>query len=114
MGVMPPDSLETDVVDFDDSLRGPSHTKRLDNAGIKKCLELEDGTVVLFRSQFHRSMTTASLAVLNPDGTSSAYPIEPPNHSPWFIDAVQSGTAGEFATVRQVDGAAVLAWISIK
>jgi hypothetical protein len=114
MGVMPPDSLGTEVVDFDDSLQGPSHTKKLDNAAIKKCLELDDGTVVLFGSQFHRSATTASVAVLHPDGSSSAYPIEPPNHSPWFIDAVPSGTAGEFATVRQVDGAAVLAWISIK
>jgi hypothetical protein len=114
MGVMLLDSLETEVVDFDDSLRGPSHAKKLENAGIKKCLELDDGTVVLFGGQFHNSATTASIAVLQPDGTSSAYPIEPANHSPWIIDAVPSGADGEFATVRQVDGAAILAWISIR
>jgi hypothetical protein len=114
MGVMLLDSLDTEIVDFDDSLHGPSHPRKLDNAGIKKCLELDDGTIVLFGSQLHHSMTTASIAVLNPNGSSNAFPIEPANPSPWIIDAVPSGADREFATVREGDRGATLAWISIK
>jgi hypothetical protein len=114
LGVMLLDSLETEIVDFDESLRGPTRTKRLDNAGLKKCLELDDGTVVLFGSKFHHSMATPSIAVLYPNGTSAAFPIVPAGNSGWINDAVPTGTYREFATVRQVEGVATLAWIAIR
>jgi hypothetical protein len=103
----------TDVVEFDDRLRGPEHTWRLYNASVKAAVEMTDGSSVILGSQWHNA-ATASLAVANRNGDSQNILMQPPYASPWFTDAVQSGNPSELATVRQVNGVATLAWISIR
>ena len=106
-------TVETEVESFDEALGGPSHKRKLSNAGVKKALELKDGSVLIFGSQFRHGATTASITVLNVDGSSKDFTLEPAYQSPWFIDAVPSGVPNEFAMVRVVKHTATLAWISI-
>jgi hypothetical protein len=103
----------TDVVEFDDRLRGPERTWRLHNAGLKAAVEMTDGSIVILGSQWHNA-ATASITVADRNGDSQNILMQPPYTSPWFIAAVQSGNPNELATVRQVNGVATLAWISIR
>jgi hypothetical protein len=91
--------MHTDVLDFDEQLRGPLHTWKLHNAGLKKgALELPDGSAVFFGDDEWHGEERASVARLYNDGTSRSFPVDP--QSPWYLDAVATGVPGEFAAVR--------------
>jgi hypothetical protein len=108
------DTLKTVIVDFDDQLRGPKHVISLHNAGVKKPLELPDGSIAIFGSQFHGTATAAVTRVYK-DGSSKGFLVEPQKQSGWFYDAVYTGNRNEFAAVRSVDDLrAVLDWISFR
>jgi hypothetical protein len=86
----------------------------LNNAGVKKCLELSDGSIAIFGSQFH-GIATAAVTRLYKDGTSKGFLLEPQNQSPWFIDAAYTGHGTQFVAVRStVDGGMVVEWISFR
>lgn len=106
-------TYKTEVADFDEQLRGPLHVWKLENAGVKKAVEFADGSVAVFGSQFLNG-ATASVARLYTNGNSRGFLVQPSHQSGWFSDAVSSGSDKEFATVRQVNGGAVLAWVSFK
>ena len=106
-------TLKTEIVDLDDQLRAKGMTK-LKNAGIKKCLELSDGSIAIFGSAFH-GIATAAVTRLYEDGTSQGFLLEPQNQSPWFIDAAYTGHGTKSVAVRTtVDGGVVVEWISFR
>lgn len=94
-------TLQTEIADFDADLHGPARVLKLNNVGIKKCLELPDGSVAIFGSQFSHSATAAVTRVYK-DGGYKTFLVEPRNESPWYIDAVLTGNGNEIAAVRQV------------
>ncbi len=108
------DTLHTEIIDLDDQLRGPTRVIKLHNAGVKKCLELPDGSIAIFGSQYHNGATAAVTRVYR-DGSSRGFLVEPPYQSGWYYDAVLVGSDKQFAAVRLVDdGRAVLDWVSFK
>jgi hypothetical protein len=112
VAIMLPTS-ETAIVAFDEGLRHSTRIGQLRDAGIKKVLELPDGSVVIFGSQSHGG-ATASIAVWHRDGGAESFLVEPAHRSAWFYDAVPADGKNEFATVRVVGKAATLAWISVE
>ena len=106
-------TLKTEMVDLDDQLH-PRRMIKLNNAGVKKCLELSDGSIAIFGSQFH-GIATAAVTRLYKDGTFKGFLFEPQNQSPWFIDAAYTGQGKQFVAVRStVDVGAVVEWISFR
>jgi hypothetical protein len=83
-------TLETEILRFDDQLRGPTGKLKLYNVGVKKCLELPDGSIAIFGSQFHNSATAAVTRIYK-DGSSKGFLLESPYQSPWYEDAVFTG-----------------------
>jgi hypothetical protein len=65
-------TLKTEIVDLDDQLH-PRRMIELLNAGVKKCLELSDGSIAIFGSQFH-GIATAAVTRLYKDGRSQGVP----------------------------------------
>jgi len=108
------DTLHTEIVDLDDQLRGPTRVTKLHNVGVKKCLELPDGSVVIFGSQFRSGVASAAVTRVEKDGNYKTYSIEPSVRSPWYFDAVPSGVHGEFVAVRLNNDGAQLDWLSFK
>jgi hypothetical protein len=107
-------TLETEILRFDDQLQGPTGKWKVHNVGVKKCLELPDGSITIFGSQFHNSATAAVTRIYK-DGSSKGFLLEPPYQSPWYEDAVFTGNKNQFAAVRLVNsGQAVLDWVSFK
>jgi len=109
-------TLDTVVFGFDPELNGPKRTATIKNAGIKRCLELADGSLALFGSSFD-GQATASVARIYKNGDVKNYLLEPKFQSGWFYDAVASGTGpDEFATVRQLNdsGKGAITWVSLK
>jgi hypothetical protein len=107
-------TYQTEILDFDAQLRGPTHTLKLHNVGVKKCLGLPDGTVAIFGSQFHNGATTAVTRVYK-DGSSKGFLVDPSIAYPWHNDAVLTGKNAEIAAVgRNYSSQAVLDWISFK
>ena len=104
---------ETEILELDEGLSGPTHTRSLTDADVKKALELQDGSVALFGSQY-RNGATASVAVVSKRGAVSRWLIEPQHSSGWFYDAVPTDNPLQFATVRTVGLDAKLTWITIK
>jgi hypothetical protein len=110
------DTLKTDVIHLDDQLRGPTRVIELHNAGIKKCLELPDGSIAIFGSQFH-NIASAAVTRVYKDGTSKGFLVEGAIGSPWYFDAVLTNNpnVSEFAAVRISNVTdAVVDWISFK
>jgi hypothetical protein len=106
-------TLKTEIVDLDNQLH-PRRTIELHNAGVKKCLELSDGSIAIFGSVFHGIATAAVTRVYN-DGASQGFLLEPRNQSPWFIDAAYTGHGTQFVTVRTtIDLGVVVEWISFQ
>jgi hypothetical protein len=106
-------TLKTEIVDLDDQLRQRRKIE-LHNAGVKRCLELPDGSIAIFGSVFH-GIATAAVTRLYKDGTSQGFLLEPQNQSPWFIDAAYTGHGTQFVAVRStVDGGVVVEWISFR
>jgi hypothetical protein len=107
---------ETVIQEFDKDLNGPTRTTKLINTGIKRCLELVDGSFALFGSQY-LSGATASVARVYKNGDIKNFLVQPKFQSGWFYDAVPSASvAGEFATVRQLNdsGRGAITWVSLK
>jgi hypothetical protein len=108
------DTLKTEIVDLDDQLRGPTRVIKLHNAGVKRSLQLPDGSIAIFGSEFHNTATAAVTRVYK-DGSSKGFIVEPPYQSGWYDDAVYTGNKKEFAAVRSMnDTRAVLEWISFR
>lgn len=106
-------TLKTEIVDLDDQLR-PRQTIKLDNAGVKKCLELSDRSIAIFGSQFH-GIATAAVTRVYKDGRSKGFRLEPQDQSPWFIDAAYTGQGTQFVAVRTtIDRGVVVEWISFR
>jgi hypothetical protein len=108
------DTFNTQVIHLDDQLHGPTRVIKLHNAGIRKCLELQDGSLAIFGSQFHGIASPAVTRVYM-DGSAKAFLVEPSRGSPWYIDAVPTGNPKEFAAVRLSNATEiVLDWVSFK
>jgi hypothetical protein len=106
-------TLRTEIVDLDDQLR-PRRMIKLNNAGVKKCLELSDRSIAIFGSVFH-GIATAAVTRLYKDGSSQGFLLQPQNQSPWFIDAAYTGQGKQSVTVRTtVDLGVVVEWISFQ
>jgi hypothetical protein len=111
---MLPEFKHTEILDFDDHLRGPKRTLKLYNVGVSKSLALSDGTIAIFGSQFTDSATAAVTRVYK-DGRYKSLLVEPPHQSPWYIDAVLTGNRNEIAAVRRVDsGYAIVDFLSFQ
>jgi hypothetical protein len=95
-------TLETEILRFDDQLRGPTDKWKLHNVGAKKCLELPDGSIAIFGSYFH-NIASAAVTRVYKDGSSKRFPVEPAIGSPSYYDAVLTGNKNQFAAVRSVD-----------
>jgi hypothetical protein len=107
-------TLDTEIFHFDDKMQGPTRTMKVRNAGVKKCIELPDGSLAIFGSQFHNSATAAVTRVYK-DGSSKGFLVQPPYQSGWYEDAEFIGDKYQFAAVRWVNGGqAVLDWVSFK
>lgn len=108
------DTLDTEIFHFDDKIQSSPTTVKLRNAGVKKCIELPDGSLAIFGSQFHNSATAAVTRVYK-DGSSKGFVIQPPYQSPWYEDATFTGDKNQFAAIRLVNGGqAVLDWVSFR
>jgi hypothetical protein len=106
-------TLRTEIVDLDNQLHERRKYK-LRNAGIKKCLELSDGSIAIFGSVFHGN-ATAAVTRLYKDGTSQGFILQPQNQSPWFTDAAYTGQGKQFVAVRTtIDLAVLVDWISFQ
>jgi hypothetical protein len=107
-------TLDTEIFHFDDKMQGPPRTLKMHNVGVKKCLELPDGSLAIFGSQFHNSATAAVMRVYK-DGSSKGFLVQPPYQSGWYEDAAFTGDKNQFVAARVVNsGQAVLDWISFK
>ncbi len=98
---MLPAFKHTELLDFDEQLRGPKQTMKLENVGVKTALALSDGTIAIFGSQYTDSATAAVTRIYK-DREYKSFRVEPAHESPWYIDAVLTGKGNEFAAVRQV------------
>jgi hypothetical protein len=107
-------TLDPKVVDFDVQRRTSSSVIALYNTGVKKGLELQDGSIAIFGGQY-RNGATAGVTRVYKDGSSKGFLVEPPYQSGWYYDAVLVDGKKQFAAVRLVDdGRAVLDWVSFK
>lgn len=107
------DDRQTVIADFAGDLKSAPKIHKIGSTTVKRAIELIDGTVVVFGSQF-KGGPTASMAWLSPNGSARSALLGPAYSSPWFLNAVPSGEPYQFATVRNVGNAATLAWISLK
>jgi hypothetical protein len=107
------DTFHTEIVSFDDQLRGPRTVVKMHNAGVKKCLELPDGSIAIFGSRFDRGATAAVTRVYR-DGGYKVFDVEPAHQSAFYYDAVATGNKNEFAATRWIGVQPVLEWISFK
>jgi hypothetical protein len=111
---MIPTFKHTELLDFDERLRGPKRTMKLENVGVKTALALSDGTIAIFGSQYTDSATAAVTRVYK-DGEYKSFRVEPAHESPWYINAVLTGNGNEIAAVRQVDsGFAIVDFLSFR
>jgi hypothetical protein len=101
IAMMLPAFKRSEILDFDEQLKGPKRTLKLYNVGIKKALALTDGTIVTLGSQYTDSATAAVTRIYK-DGAYKSFIVQPPHQSPWYIDAVLTGDGNEVAAVRQV------------
>lgn len=107
-------TVNAKVIEFDDQLRRPMRVIKLQNAGVKKGLELPDGSIAIFGSQYHNGATAAVTRIYG-DGTSKGFLVQPLYQSGWYYDAVLVDGKKQCAAVRLVDdGRAVLDWVSFK
>jgi hypothetical protein len=105
---------QSTILDFDRDLRGPIHTVTVNNAGIKKGYELQDGSTIIFGSTIGNN-ATASITRVYGNTSSRQFVLKPEYLSSWINDAVPSDQPHEFVTVRQLsNGNSVIAWISVK
>lgn len=108
----------TEVFDFDDQLRGPSHTLQLHNVGVKKSVGLPDGSIVIVGAANTSLLTaypSAAVTRIYKDGRYQTFLVEPLHQSAWYIDAVLTGKGNEIAAVRQVGAAqGILDFLSFK
>jgi hypothetical protein len=96
---------QTEVFDFDDHLRGPSHQLSLRNVGVKRSLGLPDGSILIIgaaNSSVFAAYPSAAVTRVYRDGRYDTFMVEPLHQSPWYIDAVLTGNSNEIAAVRQV------------
>jgi hypothetical protein len=107
------DTLHTEIVAFDDQLRSPRTVVKLQNAGVKKCIELPDGSIAIFGSQFNNGATAAVTRVY-PDGSYKGFVIEPPHQSGFYYDAVATGNKNEFVATRWIGIQPVVEWVVFK
>lgn len=106
--------LDSELVEFDEQFRGPTRVINLHNAGLRKCLQLPDGSFAIFGSQYQKSATAAVIRVYN-TGNYHVFLVEPPYQSGWYYDAAFLGGDRSFAATRLVDdGRAVLDWVAFK
>jgi hypothetical protein len=107
------DTLHTEIVSFDDQLRGPRTVVKMHNAGVKKCIELPDGSIAIFGSRFARGATAAVTRVY-PDGSYKVFVVEPVHQSAFYYDAVATGNKSEFVATRWIGIQPVLEWVVFK
>jgi hypothetical protein len=107
------DTFNAEIVSFDDQLRGPRTVVKMHNAGVKKCVELSDGSIVIFGSRFDRGATAAVTRVYR-DGSYKVFVVEPAHQSAFYYNAVATGNKNEFAATRWIGVQPVLEWISFR
>ena len=107
------DTLHTDIVSFDDQLRGPRTVVKMHNAGVRKCIELPDGSIAIFGSRFDRGANAAVTRIYR-DGSYKVFAIEPQPQSGFYYDAVATTNNKEFAATRWIGVQPILEWIVFK
>jgi hypothetical protein len=104
---------ESKLMSFDDSLRGPTQISQLKNVYISKAFELQDHSLVIFGNQ-RLTGATASVTRAYTNGTATTLPLPPLYASQWVVDASPTNHSNQFVTIREINGSAVIAWISVK
>jgi hypothetical protein len=106
-------SFKTELLQFDDQLL-QTNSVTLHNVGLQKAIELSDGTIEIFGSEFHNGPTAAVTRIYT-NGSYRTFLLQPPYRSPWYSAAVPTETTNEIAATRElVDGGTiqlVLDWI---
>jgi len=100
-----------EIVTFDAQLR-PIGTFKLRDAGVRSCVELPDGSTVIFGSQF-RNEAFAAATWVDPKGNYKGFMVHPPEPG-FYYDAVATGSGNEFAATRLAGIQAVLEWVVFK
>jgi hypothetical protein len=79
----------------------------LHNVGVEKAVELSDGTIAIFSSEFHNGATGAVTRIYR-NGRHKRFLDQPPYRSPWYSTVVATGISSEVAATRElVDGPAI-------
>jgi hypothetical protein len=100
-------------MEFDSGLQGPENILEARTVGIRKAIQLPDGSFIIFGSQ-RGNPPFASVARVYGNLEVTNFALCPLCGSPWIYDGVLGRTPNEFVVIQEIRGTAIMSWISLK
>jgi hypothetical protein len=100
-------------MEFDQSLQGPAKIVEARTVGIRKAIQLADGSFIIFGSQ-RGNPPFASIARVYGNLKVTNFALCPLCGSPWIYDGALGRSPNEFVIIQEMRGTAIMSWISLK
>jgi hypothetical protein len=100
-------------MEFDHSLQGPTKIVEARAVGIRKAIQLPDGSFIIFGSQ-RGNPPFASIARVYGNLKVTNFALCPLCGSPWIYDGAIGRSPNEFVIIQEIRGTAIMSWISLK
>jgi hypothetical protein len=97
---------------FDPSLQGPAEIVEARTVGIRKAVQLADGSFIIFGSQ-RGNPPFASIARVYGDLKVTDFAVCDSCGSPWIYDGAIGRSPNEFVIIQEIRGTAIMSWISL-
>ena len=100
-------------MEFDQSLQGPAKIVEARTVGIRKAIQLSDGSFIIFGSQ-RGNPPFASIARVYGNLKVTDFALCPLCGSPWIYDGALGRSPDEFVVIQEMRGTAIMSWISLR
>jgi len=100
-------------MEFDHSLQGPARIVEARTVGMRKAIQLADGSFIIFGTQ-RGNPPFASIARVYGNLKVTDFALCPLCGSPWIYDGALGRYPNEFVIIQELRGTAVMSWISLR
>jgi hypothetical protein len=100
-------------MEFDHRLQGPTEIVEARTVGMRKAIQLADGSFIIFGSQ-RGNPPFASIARVYGNLKVTDFALCPLCGSPWIYDGALGRYPNEFVIIQEIRGTAVMSWISLR
>ena len=97
---------------FDHSLQGPAQIVEARTVGMRRAIQLADGSFIIFGSQ-RGNPPFASIARVYGHLKVTDFALCPLCASPWIYDGALGRYPNEFVIIQEIRGTATMSWISL-